>query len=155
MPEFHGSATTRVTARPDEVFDLITDIDRLPEWNACIESVVEEPPSLVAGTEWVVKMHVSGMPRWDSRSELVELDREARRFAYRSQSDDGNPSFIIWTWEVSASDSGSDVTVRWDGHPQTFWRRVLFSRIRHHQLDKEVPSSLVALATTVQPLPQV
>ena len=63
MPEFHGSATTRVSARPDEVFDLITDLDRLPEWNACIESVVTRPPALEIGAEWVVKIHVPGIPR--------------------------------------------------------------------------------------------
>jgi hypothetical protein len=39
--------------------------------------------------------------------------------------------------------------VRWDGHPKTFWRRVLFSRIRGHQLDKEVPASLQAAAELV------
>lgn len=150
MPEFHGSATTRISARPDEVFDLITAIDRLPEWNACIESVVEEQPSLVVGAEWVVKMHVPGMPRWDSRSQLVELDRQARRFVYQSQSDDGNPSVGTWTWEVSDADHGSEVTVGWHIQPKTFWRRVLFSRIRHRGLDKEVPFSLEALATTVQ-----
>lgn len=146
MPEFDGSATTRVTARPDEVFNLITDIDRLPDWNDCIESVVDQPPSLTTGAEWVVKMHVSGMPRWDSRSRLVELDRDAGRFVYRSQSDDGNPSFIVWTWSVRATDGGTDVTVAWDGHPQTFWRNVLFSRIRSRQLAKEVQASLDALA---------
>ena len=150
MPEFNGSATTRVHARPDEVFNLITDVDRLPDWNACIESVVDQPPSLTTGAEWVVKMHVSGMPRWDSRSQLVELDRKAGRFVFRSQSDDGNPSFIIWTWEVSGVDGAAEVTVRWDGHPQTFWRRVLFSRIRHRQLGKEVPTSLEAFAIAVR-----
>jgi uncharacterized protein YndB with AHSA1/START domain len=149
MPDFRGSATTRVTARPDEVFDLITDIDRLPDWNACVEKVVDQPASLTTGAEWVVKMHVPGMPRWDSRSRLVELDRDAGRFVHESQSDDGNPSFIIWTWEVSPADDGTELTVRWDGHPKTFWRRVLFSRIRGHQLDKEVPASLQAAANLV------
>src|SRR5436309_2029740 len=99
MPEFHGSATRRVDARPDDVFDLITDIDRLPEWNACIERVVERPTPLDIGAEWVVTMHVPGMPRWNSRSRLIELDRDTGRFAYRTQSDDGNPSFGTWTWE--------------------------------------------------------
>ena len=45
MPEFDESAIGRVAAQPDEVFDLITDIDRLPDWNACIEKV---PASLQA-----------------------------------------------------------------------------------------------------------
>ena len=151
MPEFHGSATTRVSARPDEVFDLITDLDRLPEWNACIESVVTRPPALQIGAEWVVKIHVPGIPRWDSRSRLVELDPEAGRFAYESRTDDGNPSFALWTWELASVDGDTEVTVRWDGHPKTFWRNVLFSRIRHRQLAKEVAASLEALAGSLVP----
>lgn len=149
MPEFQASATKRVSARPDDVFDLITDLDRLPEWNACIEAVLAKPTALEIGAEWVVKMHVPGAPRWDSRSRLVELDRDAGRFVYRSESDDGNPSFIVWTWTVRPAGDGTEVTVTWDGHPQTFWRKVLFSRIRHRQLDKEVPASLAAVAEKV------
>ncbi len=151
MPEFHGSATTRVSARPDEVFDLITHLDRLPEWTACIESVVTRPPALQIGAEWVVKIHVPGIPRWDSRSRLVELDPDAGRFAYESRTDDGNPSFALWTWELASVDGDTEVTVRWDGHPNTFWRNVLFSRIRRGQLDKEVPASLEALAESLVP----
>ena len=86
MPDFHGSATTRVTARPDEVFDLITDVDGLPDWNACIESVVERPESLIIGAEWVVTMHVPHMPRWNSRSRVLEIDRDAGTFVHRTQS---------------------------------------------------------------------
>src|SRR5437879_3966969 len=130
MPEFHGSASERIAARPDAVFDLITDINRLPRWNACIDHVVDKPADLGDGAEWVVKMHVPRMPKWDSRSTLVELNRDARRFVHRSQSDDGNPSYAIWTWEVTPVDGVSELTVRWEGHPETFWRRVLFSRIR-------------------------
>jgi len=150
MPEFHGSATRRVPAPPDEVFDLITDIDRLPEWNACIEKVVERPPLLEPGAEWVVTIHVPGMPRWDSRSRVVEVGRAAGLFAYQSQTDDGNPSAALWTWQVKAASDGSEVTLRWEGHPKTFWRNVLFSRIRHRQLAKEVPASLDALAAALR-----
>src|SRR5438067_9414005 len=127
MPEFHGSATRRVDARPDDVFDLITDIDRLPEWNACIERVVERPTPLDIGAEWVVTMHVPGMPRWNSRSRLIELDRDTGRFAYRTQSDDGNPSFGTWTWERTGTGGGTEVTVRWHIQPKTFWRNVLLA----------------------------
>jgi hypothetical protein len=34
----------------------------------------------------------------------------------------------------------------WDGHPMTFWRRVLFAPLlRRPQLSKEVPASLDAI----------
>ena len=146
MREFHGNATQFVDATPESVFDLVTDIGRLPEWNAAIERVAEAPASLSYGAEWVVVMHPPGLPRWQSRSRLEAIDRDALRFAYRSCTDDGNASYIRWTWQVVAVDGGAQVTVMWDGHPRTFWRRVLFAPLlRRPQLSKEVPASLDAI----------
>lgn len=150
MPEFHDSAAMRVNARPNAVLNLITDIDRLPEWNKCIEHIVDKPPSLETGSEWAVTMHVPGMPRWTSRSRVIELDPAGGLFKYQSQTDDGNPSVAIWTWQVRAADGGSEVTIHLEIQPKTFWRNVLFSRIRRRQLAKEVPASLEALAAAVR-----
>jgi uncharacterized protein YndB with AHSA1/START domain len=44
MDEFHGRVSARVNAAPQAVFDFITDVDRLPEWNAAIEAVLELSP---------------------------------------------------------------------------------------------------------------
>jgi uncharacterized protein YndB with AHSA1/START domain len=146
MRHFHGTATTFVDATPESVFDFITDIDHLAEWNAAIERVVEAPASLSYGSEWVVVMHPAGLPRWNSRSHLEAINRDALQFVYQSNSDDGNASYVRWTWQIVAVDGGAQVTVIWDGHPQTFWRRVLFAPLlRRPQLSKEVPASLVAV----------
>jgi uncharacterized protein YndB with AHSA1/START domain len=146
MREFHGTATTFVDATPESVFDFITDVNHLPDWNAAIERVVEGPGSLTYGSEWVVVMHPSGLPRWNSRSHLEAINRDALRFAYRSKSDDGIASYVQWTWQIVAADGGAQVTVMWDGHPTTFWRRVLFAPfVRRPQLSKEVPASLDAI----------
>ncbi len=146
MREFHGTATAFVDATPEAVFDFITDIDQLPVWNAAIERVVEAPGALSYGSEWVVVMHPSGLPRWNSRSHLEAINRDALRFAYRSYSDDGNASYVQWTWQIVAVDGGAQVTVLWDGRPATFWRRVLFAPfVRRPQLSKEVPASLDAI----------
>jgi uncharacterized protein YndB with AHSA1/START domain len=146
MREFHGTATAFVDATPESVFDLITDLDRLPEWNAAIESVVHTPDELSAGAEWVVVIHPKGLPRWKSRSRALDVNRRALRFAYQSQSDDGNASYIEWMWHITAVDGGAQVAVAWDAHPMTFWRRVLFAPlVRRPQLSKEVPASLDAI----------
>jgi uncharacterized protein YndB with AHSA1/START domain len=144
--EFHGTATSFVDATPESVFDFITNIDQLPEWNAAIERVVEAPESLTYGSEWVVVMHPYGLPRWNSRSHLEAINRDALRFGYRSYSDDGNTSYVQWTWQIVAVDGGAQVTVTWDAHPMTFWRRVLLAPwLRRPQLSKEVPASLDAI----------
>ena len=36
MKEFHGEACLTVEAAPQQVFELLTDVDRLPEWNRAI-----------------------------------------------------------------------------------------------------------------------
>lgn len=144
---FHGQASVVIEADPDEVFATITAIDRLPAWNARVREVLETPPDplLPPGTEWVVQMVVPPA-RWPSRSASVVCDRGRRRFEYVSQSDDGNPSRVVWQWSVLPDPAGSAVTVEWDASVRTFWRRLLFARLRRRQLAAEVPASLAALA---------
>ncbi len=129
------------------VFDTLTDIDRLPEWNDAIVAVRERPRVLEQGAQWVVGFRAMGQS-WDSRSTLVAHDRVTGRFAYRSQTDDGNPSWVDWDWTVvDDTDGGCRVSASFDLHPATFWRRALLARIRSRQLvRKELPNSLEALA---------
>ena len=134
-----------IPADPDAVFRAITDIDRLPSWNDAITAVIRAPAELVVGSEWVVELHALGQ-RWPSRSTLTKLDSENRCFGYRSCTDDGNPSWVDWHWSVDAHPDGARVTVQWDLHPATFWRKVLFVHIRRRQLSRtEIPASLAAL----------
>jgi uncharacterized protein YndB with AHSA1/START domain len=147
MNEFQGEASLTTESDPDAVFELITDIDRLPEWNAAIESVVERPPTLSTGSEWTVRMHPRRMPSWGSVSQAVVLDRAARRFSYETRNADGNPSSVSWSWAVEpAAGGGSTVTVRWSCTLRTLDRRVFAGPMRKRQLAREVPSSLEALA---------
>lgn len=140
------SATAVVSASPEAVFRTLTDISRLPTWNAAMTRVIDQPEALSVGAEWVVEFRALGQT-WKSRSTVEELDIAARRFAYRSRTDDGNPSYARWAWAVVEDPAGSRVTVSLDLHPTTFWRRVLLSRIRLRQLTRtELPSSLAALA---------
>jgi len=145
------TASTVVPADPDQVFALLTDIERLPSWNTELTAVLERPSKLVPGAEWVVEMHAAGMT-WPSRTRVVALDPHARRFVYRSVSDDSNPSFTIWTWTVTPAPGGARITVTWDPNPLTFWRRHLVVHWRRRCLARQVPRSLRALATALQPV---
>lgn len=139
-------ATTVVPVAADAVFRALTDIARLPEWNSTMTAVIEQPECLQVGREWLVEFHALGQT-WRSRSMIEEIDTAARRFTYRSATDDGNPSYARWTWEVADEPEGSRVTVSWALRPATFWRRVLLARIRGRQLARtEIPASLAALA---------
>jgi Polyketide cyclase / dehydrase and lipid transport len=139
-----GSIAHVVEGPAPGAFALITDIDRLPEWNAIITQVIERPAALAPDVEWVVELKAMGRS-WPSRSRVLVYDEAARRFEYRSQTDDGNPSYGIWSWQVADDPGGSRVTVTWDLYPQTFWRRALLARIRGRQLQREVHDSLGSL----------
>ena len=145
----HGSAIETVPATPDEVFDLITNVDRLPEWNAHLPKVVQSALLSEEGDEWVVEIHAMG-GHWNSRSTVIERDPATHRFVHRSRSDDGNPSYAIWTWELTPVDEGTRISVHWSLNPKTFWRKALFARIRHRQLRREVATSLRALQSMVR-----
>lgn len=141
-----GSVTKTIPAHADAVFATITDASRLPDWNPVIKATVSAPPALDAGSEWVVACQAMGAMKWRSRSRCEVLVAGERRFVHRSATDDGNPSYASWTWQVTPTDVGSRVEVTWELHPLTFWRRVLMARVRHRMLQSEVTTSLDRLA---------
>jgi hypothetical protein len=145
------SASRIIDASPDDVFRTVTDVARLPEWNTAITAVIQRPERLEVGAQWVVEMHALGQT-WHSRSVVETLDSVGRCFAYRSVTDDGNPSYALWTWVVAGHPEGALVTVAGELHPRTFWRRVLLVRIRSRQLaHTELVQSLGALEAAARP----
>lgn len=146
----HASASRVLSAMPDEVFIRISEIHRLPDWNAAIATIVEQPGQLVVGAQWVVEMHALGQT-WHSRSVAETIDPVGRVFAYRSVTDDGNPSYALWTWVVTDHEDGALVTVACELHPRTFWRRVLLVHVRSRQLaHTELTRSLATLEAVAQ-----
>jgi hypothetical protein len=151
MDGFHSSATARVGAHPQAVFDLICDLGRLPAWNTAIEQIIERPAALTKGAEWVAVMHPRRMPPWKSRSRIEEIGRGQLRFSYTSRNEDGNPSYAVWSWEVASADDGAtDVTVRWDVYLKTIDRKLTAAPIRRRGLAPEVPASLRALGNLLR-----
>ena len=145
-----GSASVVVDAPAADVFAVLTDVERLPEWNAHIRRVLEPPAGPPAeGADWVVLMAASGTT-WNSRARTLRYDPDTHHFAHVSRTDDGNPSWAGWCWQVTdVPGGGSRLDVTWDINPRTFWRRALFARLRRAQLADEVPRSLTALARLV------
>ena len=135
------SVSTCVAAPPETVLDQVTDIARLPEWNRAITAVLEAPARLIPGAVWKVRLHALGQT-WVSTSALVELDAPAGRFRYRSQTDDGNPSYADWEWLIAGDGIGSRVTVTVTLHPITFWRKHLLAKLRRPALRREMQASL-------------
>jgi len=142
MDEIHDSAQARLDVSADSAFACITNIDRLPQWNAAIGQVIDRPAELRPGAQWTVRMQPNRLMRWGSRSTVADLDQAARRFSYRTVNTDGNPSYAVWSWEVHPAGAGCDVRVRWDVQLATLDRRLLAGPIRRRQLRREVAASL-------------
>jgi len=146
VPTSTGVHSALVDVEADAVFATLTDLARLPTWNEKMVRVVALPDRIEPGAEWVVEFAMFGR-QWKSRSRVAILDAATHRFEYRTQTDDGNASFTDWRWRVEPEGVGSRVSVSWELHPRTFWRRVFFSRVRARQLARtEVPASLATLA---------
>jgi uncharacterized protein YndB with AHSA1/START domain len=147
-----GAASAVIVAPADAVFEVVTDPSRMTLWNAVMTEVVEVPEAMAPGSEWVVAFQASRVMRWRSRSRCEALVQSDRTFVHRSGTDDGNPSYAIWTWTVEPEGKGrSTVRVTWELHPETVLRKVLLSRIRNRMLRNEVPASLSALTTLLVP----
>jgi hypothetical protein len=145
VTEFHGTETVQLDAAAPDVFDLLIDIDRLPEWNAHVHHVIDRPERpLEAATEWVIQMRAMG-GRWPSRARALTVDRAGLSFEHRSCSDDGNPSYALWSWQVRPSENGSALTVTWAVYPRSFWRKLLIARARRPVLAQEVRASLAGM----------
>lgn len=151
LNEFEGRASATVDAEPRDVFDALTDVDRLPQWNKRIAKILQPPDAPMApGTEWVVKMSVPPAT-WPSRSRVAVYDADRMSFEHVTQTDDGNPSYAVWKWSVVGTDAGARVDVAWSVHPKTFWRRLLFAKLRRKQLVEETAASLAALGYHLAP----
>jgi uncharacterized protein YndB with AHSA1/START domain len=151
MKVFTGEASVHVDASPAAVFELITDVGRLPEWNDAIEAVVDGPGRMAPGSTWTVTMHPARGMRWQSVSHVETIDPNDRRVAYETRNANGNPSFATWSWHVAPAGSGADVTVAWRCQMETVDRKLLAGPIRKRQLAREVPHSLAALANALTP----
>jgi hypothetical protein len=145
LTEFHGAETVHLTAPASAVYDLLIDVDRLPEWNAHVDHVIERPGQpLGPGVDWVIQMRAMGT-KWPSRATALTVDPVALSFEHRSCSDDGNPSYALWSWQVVPATGGSILTVAWAVHPRSFWRKLLLARARRPVLAAEVKASLAGL----------
>jgi uncharacterized protein YndB with AHSA1/START domain len=145
LTEFHGSETVNLTAPAGDVFDVLVDVDRMTEWNEHLHHVIDASSDpLTEGVEWVLEMRAMGTD-WPSRARALRVDPDALVFEHRSATDDGNPSYALWSWQVSPRGDESTLTVTWTVHPKTFWRRLLLARVRRGFLASEVRASVAGL----------
>ena len=108
-----GSATIRIAAAPDVVYDHIADVTRTGERSLECRGA-EWLPGASPGTVGArFRGHnKSGLARWSRTCEVVEADR-GRRFAFRTLPERFDPmrrDSTIWGYSIEADGDGSVVT---------------------------------------------
>lgn len=108
LPVAHTATLTRVVpGAPDDVWGAMTDVERLPEWRPGLDATERLPDR-------------DGLPVWREDASTGTLTLEVvewsppRRMVTRI-ADEGLPFGGTWTYELTATDSGTRVTLTEDG----------------------------------------
>lgn len=103
----HGSASTFIPGRtPEQVFDVLSDLERAPEWVPDLLSVKKLTPGpVVVGTRYAERVRM-GSREGDAELEVTEHERP-RVFAHRGK---GGPASFGARFVLEAEDGGTRVT---------------------------------------------
>ena len=111
----------RVTARinidrpPAQVFGVVTDVARQPEWSAAVEKVADlTDPQPRRGTSWTQVTHLLGRTV-EVHARVVGLEAD-RSFAYRVD----RPAPVQMTWHFDPTSTGTHVEVVAEGDAGLF-----------------------------------
>jgi uncharacterized protein YndB with AHSA1/START domain len=108
LPVAHtATVSAELDAAPEEVWALISDVDRFPDWRPDVETVTRLDDR-------------DGLPVWREEAEVgvmtfqVEAMDPPHRLVTRI-ADEGLPFGGTWTYEISPAGEGSRLTITEDG----------------------------------------
>jgi uncharacterized protein YndB with AHSA1/START domain len=132
-----SQAQIQIAATPERVWDLLSNIDRWPTWNALVQSAVLSGP-LRPGS--VFKWKSKGMAIMSTLQEVTPNQRlswTGRAFGTRA----------IHTWEIEEADRGVVLRTEesFDG-----WLPKLMPKTMQRTLDETLPSWLKAIKSEVE-----
>lgn len=100
----HISATIEIDASPDQVWALISDPTRMPEWSPqCRKSIVRGGGPVGVGTR-TLNVNRRGALVWPTRSQVKEFV-PGKRFAFRI-AENGT----LWSYDLEPTATGTRVT---------------------------------------------
>jgi len=98
------SASVEIDASPEQVWALVSDPTRMPEWSPqCRRSVVRGGGPVGVGTR-TLNVNRRGPLFWPTRSKVVEFE-PARRFAFRI-AENGT----VWSYDLEPTATGTRLT---------------------------------------------
>ncbi|MEZ5219179.1 MAG: SRPBCC family protein [Ilumatobacteraceae bacterium] len=112
--EIAGARTITIAARADDVWRLVADVTRMPEWSPHVRSCRWEPPATgpALGARFTTTVALPVVRRWTNTSTVVRCE-PGRFFGFAVGSDADDPN-TVWEYEFEADGERTVVTERWE-----------------------------------------
>lgn len=142
-----GSATTTIQATPEEVYDLVADITRMPEWSPETYRThwVGGATSAAPGARfrgWNKK----GPVRWCTDPVIDVADR-GRELTFTTTFF-GVGRLTTWSFTMAPADGGTTVTETWQSHAKPLER--VFSGGRAEDLQRGMEQTLARIKAAAE-----
>lgn len=99
-------ASTLVSAGPDRVWAVVTDLDRMPDWSPELVRMVPLRRGGLRPGQWYLGVNRRGWVVWPTRN-VVTLVEPGRRLAW-----DTTSSGARWVYELEPEGEGTRLTLR-------------------------------------------
>lgn len=119
--DLHAEIT--IAAAPDQVWALIGDVRRLPEWSPELVRMVPLKLGGMREGQWYLGINRRKAVVWPTRNVVRQLE-PGRSLAW-----DTTTSGARWIWEVSGEGEGSRVTLHRPVPRRIPWFSTLFARL--------------------------
>lgn len=115
MSALHHSESVFVARRPDELYDLVSDVTRMGEWSPICRACWWDdsdgaPPGPRAGA-WFTGRNETPERVWETRSQVAVAER-GREFAFLV-----GAAWVRWGYTFTEQDGGTLLTESWDFLP--------------------------------------
>jgi hypothetical protein len=111
MSDLSHSESVFVSASPEALYDLVSDVTRTGEWSPiCAACWWDESASGQVGDRFTGR-NVTPERTWETRSQVVVADR-GREFAWVV-----GGSFVRWSYTLTPVDGGTRLTESWEFLP--------------------------------------
>jgi hypothetical protein len=117
-PELTFSASIRIAASPEDVYDMVSDVTRMGEWSpVCTACWWDEGVTGPAVGAWFTGHNeLAGRDPWETRSQVVAAD-PGREFAFVV-----GGTWARWGYTFTPAGGGTEVTESWHFLPDGLTR---------------------------------
>ncbi|WP_024796884.1 SRPBCC family protein [Tomitella biformata] len=148
---FAHSESIYIDASPQQVWDVVTDVERTGEWSpVCRAGWWKEPATRPEVGAWFHGRNEAGGRSWETQSQVVAAEEPAE-FAWMVA---GNA--VRWSYAITPDGNGTSLTESWAVEPAGFTLfEKLFGEDADAQLEVRREDALAGIPTTLKAIKQI